>query len=64
MFEFFHQKELERVLKGLLTFNSHLLVFRRLEQGEDSVKVSLFYVSFWVQVHDLLMGLFSESMAR
>ncbi|MBA0686604.1 hypothetical protein Goari_014199, partial [Gossypium aridum] len=47
---FFHRIDLERVINGAhWTFNNHLLVFHRLEMGEDSVKVPLLYVSFWVQ---------------
>ncbi|MBA0851998.1 hypothetical protein Goshw_030374, partial [Gossypium schwendimanii] len=46
------------------TFNNHLLVLHRLEIGEDPVKVPLIFVNFRVQVHELLMGLFSEAVVR
>ncbi|MBA0882030.1 hypothetical protein Goshw_007333 [Gossypium schwendimanii] len=43
-FKFFHRIDLERVINGAhWTFNNHLLVFHRLEMGEDSVKVPLLY---------------------
>ncbi|MBA0770025.1 hypothetical protein Gotri_018707 [Gossypium trilobum] len=44
LFKFFHRIDLERVINGAhWTFNNHLLVFHRLEMGEDSVKVPLLY---------------------
>lgn len=65
LFKFFHRMDLERVInRAPKTYNNNLLVFHRLERGEDQVKVPLLYVSFWVQVHDLPMGLFLEVMAR
>ncbi|MBA0850686.1 hypothetical protein Goshw_004284 [Gossypium schwendimanii] len=56
---------LDRFLEGSpWTFNNHLLFFHRLREGEDPMVVSLFWSKFWVQVHDLLAGLMSETMAR
>lgn len=39
-------------------------MFHKLDKGEDSFQVPLFYSSFWVQVHNLPLGFMSEGMAR
>ncbi|MBA0701035.1 hypothetical protein Goari_027121 [Gossypium aridum] len=65
LFKFFHSMDMERVLKGLpWTFNNHLLILSKLRRGEDPLKIPLVYVSFWVQIHDVPIGLFSESLGR
>ncbi|MBA0593239.1 hypothetical protein Gorai_010193 [Gossypium raimondii] len=64
LFQFYHNMDMERVLKGLLwTFNNHLLLLRKLERGEDPLKVLLIFTPFWVQIHDVPIGLFSEKLA-
>ncbi|MBA0735290.1 hypothetical protein Gogos_019152 [Gossypium gossypioides] len=64
-FSFFHKMDMDRVISGVpWTFNNHLLVVHRLENGEDPIKVPLVFVNFWVQVHELAMGLFSKIVAR
>ncbi|MFQ6646285.1 hypothetical protein Gotur_019584 [Gossypium turneri] len=45
------------------TFNGRLLVFHRLWRGEDPLVVPLVFVDFWVQIHDLPLGLILEAMA-
>lgn len=57
--------DLDRFLDGSpRTFNNHLLVYHRLKEGEDPMMVSLFWSDFWVQIHDLPIGLMSETMAK
>ncbi|MBA0551020.1 hypothetical protein Golob_021924 [Gossypium lobatum] len=57
--------DIARVIQGSpWTFSNHLLVFHRLEKGEDPIQVSLYYVDFWVQVHDLPVGFYKEQLAR
>ncbi|MBA0605569.1 hypothetical protein Godav_018132 [Gossypium davidsonii] len=48
----------------LWTFNNHLLVFHRLKEEEDPMEVPLVFSAFWIQVHDLIPGFFSESMEK
>ncbi|MFQ6638511.1 hypothetical protein Gotur_015740, partial [Gossypium turneri] len=56
--------DLERVLKGFpWTFNNHLLILYRLRWGEDPMQVPLVFTPFWVQKHDVPIGLFSENLA-
>ncbi|MBA0805041.1 hypothetical protein Gohar_004586 [Gossypium harknessii] len=46
------------------TFNNHLLVYHRLQLGEDPLRVPLHFVDYWIQVHDLSPGLMSEGMKK
>lgn len=56
--------DLERVIKGSpWTFNSHLLLLYKLNWGEDPLQVPLIMTPFWVQIHDVPIGLFFESLA-
>ncbi|MBA0848202.1 hypothetical protein Goshw_029654 [Gossypium schwendimanii] len=58
LFHFFHRVDIEQVFKGALwTFNNHLLVFHHLKRKEDLILVPLVYSYFWVQVHDLPLGI-------
>lgn len=52
------------MLKGSpWTFNNHLLVLHKLQWGEYPLKIPLFMVPFWVQMHDVSIGLFSENLS-
>ncbi|MBA0562648.1 hypothetical protein Golob_007675 [Gossypium lobatum] len=64
LLQFYHVMDLDRVLKGSSwTFNNHLLVLHKLQWGEDPLKIPLFMVPFWVQMHDVPIGFFSENLA-
>ncbi|MBA0648446.1 hypothetical protein Goklo_016164 [Gossypium klotzschianum] len=57
--------DLESVIKGSpWTFNNHLLILRHLGEREDPLKVPLILVTFWVQIHEVPPGFFTESLAR
>ncbi|KAK5835299.1 hypothetical protein PVK06_010987 [Gossypium arboreum] len=63
LFQFYHVMDMERVLKGApWTFNNHLLMLHVVQWGEDPLQVPLFLTPFWVQIHDVPIGLFSESL--
>lgn len=65
LFRFSHRLDFERVIKGApWMFNKHLLVVHRLVENEDPMQVSLIYSFFWVQIHDLSSGYFSENVAK
>ncbi|PPD92765.1 hypothetical protein GOBAR_DD10294 [Gossypium barbadense] len=65
LFQFYHEVDIQRVLVGTSWFfNNHLIVFHRLKSGENPSLVLLFFTEFWVQVHDLPIGLVSETMAK
>lgn len=60
----FRKMDLERVKnEAPWTFNNHLLVFHRMDEGEDSPKVPLIYTWFWVQVHGVPLGFYFEGIA-
>ncbi|MBA0560833.1 hypothetical protein Golob_023916, partial [Gossypium lobatum] len=64
LFQFFHVMDMERVLKGSpWTFNNHLLLLHKLQLMEDPLIVPLIYTPFWVQIHDIPAGFFSERLA-
>ncbi|MBA0576869.1 hypothetical protein Golob_025280, partial [Gossypium lobatum] len=65
LFQFFHEVDIQRVLVGTpWFFNNHLLLLHRIQPGENPSEVPLVFTEFWIQVHDLLPGLVSETMAR
>uniref|UniRef100_A0A803P9U5 Zinc knuckle CX2CX4HX4C domain-containing protein n=1 Tax=Cannabis sativa TaxID=3483 RepID=A0A803P9U5_CANSA len=45
------------------TFNKSLLVFKRLQRGEDPKEVQLKEVEFWVQLHDPRAGFKTDTVA-
>ncbi|KAA3482762.1 reverse transcriptase [Gossypium australe] len=56
--------DLERVLKGCpWTFNNHLLVLHTIQWGEDPLRIPLIKAPFWIQIHDIPIGFFSENLA-
>ncbi|KAH1075468.1 hypothetical protein J1N35_027796 [Gossypium stocksii] len=65
LFRFYSEIDLKRVLDGLpWFFNRHLILFHRLTEGEDPDSVPLWYSAFWVQIHNLPVGVTSEGTAR
>lgn len=64
LFQFFHAMDIDRVLKGSpWTFNNHLLILYKLKVGEDPLQVPLVFTPFWVQIHEVPIGLYSENLA-
>ncbi|KAL8531535.1 hypothetical protein ACS0TY_008217 [Phlomoides rotata] len=65
LFQFYHSADLQRVLDGSpWSFGSHPLILRQLKFGEIPLQVSLNKLRYWVQVHDLPVGAFSEGVGR
>ena len=61
VFQFYHAIDVQRVLDMRpCTFNNHLLVLEKLEGFSHPAEVSLTHVPFWIQVHGLQPGFFSE----
>ncbi|MBA0722862.1 hypothetical protein Golax_003502, partial [Gossypium laxum] len=46
------------------TFNNQLSVFAVLSNGIDPLETPLLKAGFWVQVHNLPSGMYSESIAK
>ncbi|KAL8512896.1 hypothetical protein ACS0TY_019156 [Phlomoides rotata] len=65
LFQFYHSADLQRVLDGSpWSFGSHPMVLCQLRFGEIPHQVSLNKLCFWVQIHDLPVGTFSEGVGR
>ncbi|XP_017628694.1 uncharacterized protein At4g02000-like [Gossypium arboreum] len=65
LFKFYSEVDLNRVMDGMpWFFNRHLIIFHRLIEGEDPITVSLWETVFWVQIHNLPVGVVTEGMTR
>ncbi|KAH1128926.1 hypothetical protein J1N35_000304 [Gossypium stocksii] len=65
LFRFYCEVDRDRVLKGSpWTFNNHLLLISMLKEDDNPLEVPLNQAGFWVQIHNLPSGLYSENMAR
>ncbi|CAN1243398.1 hypothetical protein LINPERPRIM_LOCUS5673 [Linum perenne] len=65
LFRFYSKIDLRWVLdNGPWTFDDYLLVLHEMKEGEDPTRVPLHQAAFWVQIHNLGSGFFSESIGR
>lgn len=65
LFQFYHKDDLLWVLNwGPWSFDGAMLVISTLSRGEDPVKIPLFELSFWVQIHELPSGFMSEIVGK
>ncbi|MBA0863678.1 hypothetical protein Goshw_024327 [Gossypium schwendimanii] len=65
LFRFYNNVDLKRVWDDTpWVFSRHLVIFHHLTKGEDPVQVLLNHTMFWVQIHNLPLGLMSEGLAR
>src|SRR6266487_3230977 len=65
LFKFFHPLDVEEVLKGgPLTFDNFTLIIDRLKIGVALQDIPLFHVNFWVQIHDVLIGMMLETVGK
>ncbi|XP_075511118.1 uncharacterized protein LOC142546988 [Primulina tabacum] len=65
LFQFFHSMDLSRIMDGgPWTFDNFLLIHQKLQPGEVPTNVPLYFVNFWIQVHDLPMGFMSQSVGK
>ncbi|XVF67504.1 hypothetical protein PTKIN_Ptkin10aG0126500 [Pterospermum kingtungense] len=65
LFRFYHPVDVKKVLDGgPWSFDNHLLLLHELKQGDDPMDIPLYLASFWVQVHDLTLGFFSEVVGK
>ena len=61
MFQFFHELDMERVVKGeSWTFDKHLLLTKFISADEDPMEDELKQTELWVQIFDFLVGLQSK----
>lgn len=64
-FQFFHHLDLQRIIKkGPWYFDNHLLVLNVLPENGAPNQANLQFVPFWIQVHDVPVGLMSEKVGK
>ncbi|PPR94106.1 hypothetical protein GOBAR_AA26562 [Gossypium barbadense] len=65
LFRFYCEIDLKQVLDGWpWFFNRHLIVFHRLVGGEEPNSILIWHTVFWVQVHNLPIGVTSKRTAH
>ena len=65
LFKFFHELDMERVIKGgPWTFDRHLFLMKPLTTADEPTTVKLNHTELWVQVFDMPIGLQSERVLR
>ncbi|GAU30882.1 hypothetical protein TSUD_15680 [Trifolium subterraneum] len=65
LFKFFHPLDVEEVLKGgPWNFDSFTLIIDRLKIGVALQDIPLFHVNFWVQIHDVPLGMMIETVGK
>jgi 14-3-3 protein epsilon len=61
LFQFSHELDMEAVLQGgPWSFDNHMLIVERVRLGVQIENIPLHHVDFWVQVHNLPVGLMAE----
>ncbi|MBA0791382.1 hypothetical protein Gohar_015961, partial [Gossypium harknessii] len=57
--------DFKRVVEGMpWFFNRHLIIFNKMEREEDPLRIPFNHGIFWVQVHNLPLGFFTEGMTN
>ncbi|KAA3473130.1 nucleolin-like [Gossypium australe] len=65
LFRFYSEVDMERVINGMpWFFNRHLIILHRLTIDEEPNIVPLWETVFWVQVHNVPIGFFTEGMTK
>ncbi|KAA3460219.1 nucleolin-like [Gossypium australe] len=65
LFRFYSEVDMERVIDGIpWFFNRHLIILHRLTSGDEPNAVPLWETIFWVQVHNIPIGFFTEGMVK
>lgn len=65
LFQFYHKEDLQWVMKGgPWTFDNVMLALETVAAGEDPLKVQLWYLNIWIQIHDLPMSFMTEAVGK
>lgn len=65
VFQFADKVDVRRMVGGgPWAYENHLLLFQRLQPGEDPESIVLNKVNLWIQVHNLPPGFMSEVVAK
>lgn len=65
LFQFYHREDMLWVINGgPWQCDNAMLCFDVIPDGEDPLKVPLWYLKIWIQVHDLPTGLMTEPVGK
>ncbi|PNY14983.1 hypothetical protein L195_g011673 [Trifolium pratense] len=65
LFQFSHELDMEDVLQGgPWSFDNQMLIVQRVQLGVQIENMPLYHVEFWVQVHNLPVGLMVEKVGK
>ncbi|GAU17164.1 hypothetical protein TSUD_177940 [Trifolium subterraneum] len=65
LFQFFHPLDVEEVMKGgLWLFDNYTLVIDRMKVGVALHDIPLYHVNFWVQIHNVPVGMMLEKVGK
>lgn len=65
LFQFFHKEDMQWVVKGgPWTFDNVMLALEPVAPYDDPVKVPLWFVNIWIQIHELPMGFMTEAIGK
>ncbi|KAL8156424.1 hypothetical protein AgCh_001495 [Apium graveolens] len=65
IFQFYHVDDMQWVVNGgPWAFDGSMLVTSTIPKGEDPLKVPLYNLSFWIQLHGLPTGFMTEAVGR
>lgn len=65
LFQFYHEKDRQWVLDGgPWSFDNAMLIIQAIPPGEQPLKVPLWYINFWIQIHELPAGFMSETVGK
>lgn len=65
LFQFYHKEDLLWVQRGgPWTFDNTMLCLDIIPPGEDPLKVELWFLNIWIQVHDLPAGFMLEAVGK
>lgn len=65
LFQFFHKEDKQWVMNGgPWSFDNAMLLLEEIAPGEEPLKVPLWFLNIWIQIHDLPNGFMSEVVGQ
>lgn len=65
LFQFFHKEDKNWVMNGgPWSFDNAMLLIQEIGLGEEPLKVALWHLDIWIQIHDLPNGFMSEVVGQ
>lgn len=65
LFQFYYKEDMDWVFNGgPWTFDNAMLCLETVLKGEDPIKVQLWFLNIWIQIHELPSGFMSEMVGQ